>query len=49
MEGQAEQERVHRHMKVLQKLKLVEQLRNGKYVLTKKGKDEADKIVVEQA
>ena len=44
MEGQPHKQKVHRVMKDLQKAKLVEQRRDGHYVLTKnKGEEEAAK------
>jgi hypothetical protein len=44
MEGQPHKKKVHRVMKDLQKAKLVEQRRDGHYVLTKnKGEEEAAK------
>ena len=41
MEGQPNKQKVHRMMEKLQKAKLVEQLRSGRYTLTKKGATEA--------
>jgi hypothetical protein len=43
MEGEPNKQKVHRVMKDLLKVKLVEMRRDGHYVLTKKGEEEAEK------
>jgi hypothetical protein len=49
MDKRPNKQRVQRMMKDLLKLKLVEQLRNGKYILSKKGEQQAVEIAPKEA